>query len=62
MGVMWLFTRLALGSYFTWPAFALLVPSIVLRLLNEENVLRQELACYSEYCSRTHCRLLLFVW
>jgi len=48
--VMLLFTPLALGSYFALPAFVLLIPLIVLRLLNEERVLRQELPGYSEYC------------
>lgn len=62
MCVMWVFTPLALGSYFALPAFALLIPLIVLRLLNEEKVLRQELAGYSEYCLRTHFRLVPFVW
>jgi protein-S-isoprenylcysteine O-methyltransferase Ste14 len=62
MCVMWLCTPLALGSYFALPAFALLIPLVVLRLLNEEKVLRQELAGYNEYCSRTHFRLVPFVW
>jgi len=60
--VMCLFTPLALGSYFSLPAFALLIPLVVLRLLNEERVLRQELAGYTEYCSQTRFRLLPFVW
>ena len=60
--IMWLFTPLALGSYFTLPAFALLMPLIMLRLLNEERVLRQELAGYTEYCSQTRFRLVPFVW
>jgi protein-S-isoprenylcysteine O-methyltransferase Ste14 len=62
MCVMWLFTPLALGSYRTLPAFALLVPLIVLRLLNEEKVLREELPGYPEYCLHTHFRLVPFVW
>ncbi len=62
MCVMWLFTPLALGSYIALPAFTLLIPLVVLRLLNEEKVLRQELAGYNEYCSRTHFRLVPFVW
>lgn len=62
MCIMWLFTPLALGSYFTLPAFALLIPLIVLRLLNEEKVLRQELDGYTEYCSQTRFRLVPFVW
>jgi protein-S-isoprenylcysteine O-methyltransferase Ste14 len=60
--VMWLVIPLALGSYFAWPAFALLIPVYVFRLLNEEKVLRQELPGYSEYCLRTRYRLVPFVW
>ncbi len=60
--LMALFTPLALGSYFALPAFALLIPMIVLRLLNEEKVLRQDLPGYSEYCLRTPFRLVPFVW
>jgi len=60
--VMFLFTPLALGSYLTVPAFCLLVPLIVLRLLNEEKVLRQELPGYAEYCLQTHFRLVPFIW
>lgn len=60
--VMWLTIPLALGSYVAWPAFALLIPLYVFRLLNEEKVLRQELSGYSEYCLRTRYRLVPFVW
>ena len=60
--VMFLFTPLALGSYFALPAFALLIPVIVLRLLNEEKVLRQELPGYPEYCLQTRFRLVPFLW
>ena len=60
--VMFLFTPLALGSYFALPAFALLIPVLVLRLLNEEKVLRQELPGYAEYCLKTHFRLVPFIW
>jgi protein-S-isoprenylcysteine O-methyltransferase Ste14 len=56
------FAPLALGSYWAVPAFALVIPVIVLRLLNEEKILRQELAGYSEYCSHTRWRLIPFVW
>ena len=62
MCAMWLFTPLALGSYFTLPAFALLIPLIFLRLLNEEKVLRQELPGYAEDCLRTRFRLVPFNW
>jgi protein-S-isoprenylcysteine O-methyltransferase Ste14 len=57
-----LFTPLALGSYWAVPAFALVIPVIVLRLLNEEKILRQELAGYSEYCQSTRSRLIPLVW
>ena len=50
---MLLFTPLALGSYFALPAFVLVIPLVVFRLLNEEKVLHQELPGYSEYCLRT---------
>jgi protein-S-isoprenylcysteine O-methyltransferase Ste14 len=60
--VMWLATPLALGSYFALPAFALLIPFYVFRLLNEEKVLRRELPGYSEYCDVTPSRLVPFVW
>jgi len=53
---------LALGSYVTLPAFFPLIPVVVLRLLNEEKVLREELPGYSEYCLRTRFRLAPFVW
>lgn len=60
--MMWLSTPLALASYFAWPAFALLVPIYVFRLLNEEKILRRELPGYSEYCNATRYRLVPSVW
>ena len=55
-------TPLALGSFVALPVFVLIIPIIVFRLLNEEKILRRELPGYSEYCQRTRCRLLPFVW
>jgi protein-S-isoprenylcysteine O-methyltransferase Ste14 len=60
--LMWLFIPLALGSYVSWPAFVLLVPFYVARLLNEEKVLRNELPGYPDYCQRTRSRLLPYIW
>jgi protein-S-isoprenylcysteine O-methyltransferase Ste14 len=60
--MLFLFTPLALGSYFAVLAFVLLIPLIVLRLLNEEKVLRQELAGYPEYCLQTRFRLVPLLW
>lgn len=59
---MWLCVPVALGSYVALPVFALLVPVIVLRLLNEEKVLRQELPGYEAYCEKTRFRLVPYVW
>jgi protein-S-isoprenylcysteine O-methyltransferase Ste14 len=60
--ILWIFTPLALCSYITLPAFLLLVPFYVFRLLGEEKVLRAQLPGYSEYCLRTRFRLIPLVW
>jgi protein-S-isoprenylcysteine O-methyltransferase Ste14 len=60
--VMFLFTPLALGSYWTLPAFALVIPVLVFRLLNEEKILSRELPGYSEYQLCTRFRLVPCVW
>lgn len=60
--VMFLFTPLALGSYWTLPAFALVIPVIVFRLLSEEKILSRELPGYREYRLRTRFRLVPCVW
>lgn len=60
--VMMLFTPLALGSYVSLPFFALLIPIYVVRLLNEEKVLRHELPGYAKYCEETRYRLVPHVW
>jgi protein-S-isoprenylcysteine O-methyltransferase Ste14 len=60
--VICLFVPLALGSYVAWPPSALLIAFYVLRLLNEEKLLRRELPGYPEYCLRTRFRLVPFVW
>jgi len=53
---------LALGSLVALPASVLLVPLWVLRLLDEEELLRQELPGYTEYCQRTPFRLIPLIW
>jgi protein-S-isoprenylcysteine O-methyltransferase Ste14 len=45
--LIFLFAPLTLGSYFALPVFALLIPIIVFRLLNEKKVVRQELPGYT---------------
>jgi len=36
--------------------------TLVLRILNEEMVLRKELPGYTEYCQTTKYRLIPFIW
>jgi protein-S-isoprenylcysteine O-methyltransferase Ste14 len=60
--VLCLATPLALGSYMALPFFALLIPVLILRILDEEEVLRRDLPGYSAYCRETRYRLLPSVW
>lgn len=53
---------LALGSYVTFPLFALLVPLLVYRLTHEERTLRRALPGYADYCESTRFRLVPWVW
>ena len=62
MAMFVLFTAPALGSYFAWPVFVLYMLFFVLRILDEEKLLRQELPGYAEYCLRTPFRLVPHVW
>jgi protein-S-isoprenylcysteine O-methyltransferase Ste14 len=60
--VLWFATAPALGSYMALPFCALLLPLFVLRLLNEEKVLRRELPGYAEYCEGTRYHLIPYIW
>jgi protein-S-isoprenylcysteine O-methyltransferase Ste14 len=60
--IMWLVSAPALGSYVALPFFALLFPVLVLRLLNEEKVLRRDLPGYAKYCEGTRYRLIPYIW
>jgi len=60
--LMFVFTPLALGSWWALPGFLLVIPFLVLRLLNEEKLLRRDLPGYSDYCLRTRSRLLPLLW
>lgn len=62
LGLMSLAVPLALGSYYALPVGLLIIPFLMLRLLNEEKVLRQELPGYTEYCQRMRFRLIPYVW
>lgn len=60
--LMILFVPLALASYVALPLCALFIPVLVVRLLNEEKVLRRELPGYAEYCEGTKYRLIPYIW
>lgn len=55
-------TPLALGSLLTVVPMLVVVPLLVVRIRNEEQVLRQELPGYVEYCQRVRWRLCPGVW
>ncbi|MGR8981457.1 MAG: methyltransferase family protein, partial [Gammaproteobacteria bacterium] len=63
-GVLLIFlaTPLALGSYWAlWPA-AFIIPILMARIRNEENVLARNLKGYQEYLQSTPYRLLPRIW
>jgi protein-S-isoprenylcysteine O-methyltransferase Ste14 len=60
--VMWLAVGPALGSLVAVPIFTLFLPVLVLRLLNEESVLRRDLPGYVQYCQGTRYRLVPYLW
>lgn len=60
--MMYIFTPLALGSYWALPFFLPLLPLLIYRLLNEEEVLLKELPGYKEYCQKTRYHLFPFIW
>jgi protein-S-isoprenylcysteine O-methyltransferase Ste14 len=62
IAVTMLATPLALGSYVALPAFALIIPVLIYRLIHEEGMLRRDLQGYAEYCDRTPFRLIPRVW
>ena len=62
IALLYLPTPIALGSLIAFPAFLLVIPILVFRILNEEEVLGHELPGYSEYCGKVRYRLIPHVW
>lgn len=60
--IMFLFTPIALGSFWAFIPFAIMPYTIILRLLNEEELLLKELTGYEEYCKKVRYRLIPFIW
>lgn len=60
--VMFLFTPIALGSFWGVLGTLPLIVLVIFRLLDEERFLSEHLAGYKEYCSITRYRLIPFIW
>jgi protein-S-isoprenylcysteine O-methyltransferase Ste14 len=60
--IMYIPTPLALGSYWGLIPIATIPLALVLRIINEEKVLRQDLPGYVDYTQKTRYRLIPFVW
>jgi protein-S-isoprenylcysteine O-methyltransferase Ste14 len=55
-------TPLALGSYWGFLPLVVMVPFLIWRLLDEEQLLARDLRGYTEYQARVPYRLVPFVW
>ncbi len=62
VAVMYLFSPLALGSYWALIPAAFTIPVLVFRLLNEEKVLERDLKGYVEYESKVKYHLFPGIW
>ena len=60
--LMYLATPVALGSWWALLPALLIVPILVLRILNEEKVLAEQLPGYRGYMQKTRYRLIPGVW
>ncbi|MBO7300818.1 MAG: isoprenylcysteine carboxylmethyltransferase family protein [Tidjanibacter sp.] len=60
--LMFLAMPVVLGSWWAVIPFVFYIPVIIIRILDEEKCLCQELDGYKDYCSRIRWRLFPFVW
>jgi protein-S-isoprenylcysteine O-methyltransferase Ste14 len=60
--IMVLGVPLALGSWWGLAIIALVVPALMLRILDEEKLLKKDLQGYSEYTQKVHYRLVPYLW
>jgi protein-S-isoprenylcysteine O-methyltransferase Ste14 len=62
-GLFWFIgMALALGSWWGFLVFALIMPALIWRLFDEEKFLIKNLAGYAEYKNKVRYRLIPFVW
>jgi protein-S-isoprenylcysteine O-methyltransferase Ste14 len=62
VAVMYIFSPLALGSYWAMLPALLIIPILVARIRDEENVLARELKGYPEYMQQTRYHLVPGIW
>lgn len=60
--LMFLAMPIVLGSWWATIPFIFYIPLIITRILDEEQLLRQELRGYNEYCFQIRWRLIPFIW
>ncbi len=60
--LMYIFSPLALGSYYAMIPSLSIIPLLVARIRNEEKVLGRELKGYPEYLQKTQYRLIPGIW
>jgi protein-S-isoprenylcysteine O-methyltransferase Ste14 len=60
--VMFGFTPLALGSYWSLLLIVPLAAVLAWRLIDEERILRRDLPGYAAYCGKVHYRLIPGLW
>lgn len=60
--IMYLASSIALGSYWTLIPAALVIPTLVIRILSEEKILEKDLPGYVEYQQKTRYRLIPGIW
>lgn len=62
VSLLYMASPVALGSYWATLPALMIVPLLVARIHNEEEVLLRELAGYAEYCQKVKYRLLPGIW
>lgn len=60
--VMLIGVPLALGSYWGLLVLAIAIPGLIVRILDEEKLLKKDLPGYSEYLQKVKYRLIPFIW
>ncbi len=62
VAMFYLFSPLALGSYWAMLPALLMIPILVARIRNEESVLVRDLRGYQDYMQQTRYRLVPGIW